>query len=786
MYDTQINSLLDTYNANTLYEMMLATPTFGKGTKKPAKQAMLDLMREKYFTPERIVTSLDKLNKTERDVLNRLLLYGEVEVASKNFQRELERAKLVEAPPTTKSQFNHSGVSYSNDTYNGTPHKPISKVYADVIARLTYYGLVFSREPVSDYSASFKVQFHPAALVFVPDFVRQHLPQPEPLPETASDWSPASSKTGDPTALLRELYLYWDFVRRTPLELLQSGMVGKRPLRALNTVMINADTKVDDPGKEEETDKLYLYRLILQELKLIKVEQNRLVAKDVKSPADFWMLDSDAQISAFLRAWLTLPVVIELTPQTRVFYPQGKAARTLFIDLLSKRRPQWHEPVDWVEFLSNKDRAFLYPRRTQLESRNNYQAYYELGYYRDTAQLIQLHNQGELEFVRFVFERILFPFGLVELGDEGDEKKPWVAARLTAGGVKVLKLFSVGESRTLFDPPVEYVVQTPSAPSAPSTPNEGRIVLQPNFQILAMGPVSLAALATLDRFAERRKADATVFEYHLTRQSVYDGLQRGLTSTEIETFLRTVSNAEVPQNVRRSLQEWGAHHERIVFRSGVTLLQAASPELLAKLSNDEHVRAHLQRSLTPEVGLVTQIQTTPLIHALIQVGLLPAISNDQPAAANHSVTMSEAGVIQPIHAVPSLHLSGRLARFAEKTDGGWRVTQASVRKAGGNRQKISELLSEMAALQRGELPENLIDAVKKWGAYYGSATVDTFTLVEFSDRNTLNELLKHPKLKEILSPFKAGERTIAAIPTKQQREVEKVLKELGVELPLLK
>jgi hypothetical protein len=125
-----------------------------------------------------------------------------------------------------------------------------------------------------------------------------------------------------------------------------------------------------------------------------------------------------------------------------------------------------------------------------------------------------------------------------------------------------------------------------------------------------------------------------------------------------------------------------------------------------------------------------------------------------------------------------------LARIAEVSKTGWHLTKSSVRNASGNRKQVEELLAELRKLHRGELPEAVVANVKKWGLYYGSATVETLTLIEFSDRNILNELLKHPKLKETLVPYKAGDRAVMTVAAKDLKQVQKLLTDLGVEIKL--
>ncbi|MEZ4731492.1 MAG: helicase-associated domain-containing protein [Caldilineaceae bacterium] len=310
----------------------------------------------------------------------------------------------------------------------------------------------------------------------------------------------------------------------------------------------------------------------------------------------------------------------------------------------------------------------------------------------------------------------------------------------------------------------------------------GRLIIQPNFQLLAIGPVALATLAKLDLFAERRKADLTVFEYHLSRESVYQGQQAGLHSDEIVAFLQTVSGAPLPQNLERSLHEWGAHHERIVFRSGITLLQAADAQILADLLTTEPaVGEQVARVVAPGVALVRKGAEQRLLQALLASDRLPAISDDQAASADHSVTIDKTGLITPLHAVPSLHLRGRLARFAEEhAPGQWRLTATTVRQAGGSRKKVLALLDELGKLQHGDLPAEVASLVRQWGGYYGEVGAATVTLLEFRDAHALAELLAQPELQNHLTPFPAGQRALALVAAKQLPTVKHILQTLGI------
>lgn len=770
MVDPQLQQLLDAYNSDTLAEIAKAGGIIFPGGKKPGKQKLIEMMAEEFFTRQRVTAALDKLSRSEHAVLVRLQQAGNT-LPSSSFQRLLERSQLAEAPPAP------ARGSYGG--YEGSPHRPNSKVYNDLLARLTYHGLVFSQLSVDmTGSYSYKLKYDPGTTILIPEVVARHLPPPPPLVETLEKLNLAKTVTGDGQLLLRNLYLYWDFVRRTPVDLLQSGMVGKRHLKAINSVLLVTDPTVDDAGSEDQTAMLYFYRQLLSALKLLKVSAGRLqTLLPTGNEGHFWALAPFDQMVRLLQAWCQLAATPELDATTSRFGANASQARTRLLELLNQRGTSWNYPADLMEQLQNKDRNYLFPQRSAAEAGKGNYVFYQYGYYGDSKSILKLLDGAEEKLIRFTLEQILAPFGLAELGFENADSATWSAARLTPNGQAVLKKYHAGSSHSLKEAKPDYGVQQADEASA----HEGRVVVQPNFQILAMGPVPISTLAFLDRFAERRKADRTVFEYYLTRQSVYGGLQDGLTASEIENALRNYNDGTLPQNVQRSLHEWGAHHDRIVFRSDVTLLQTATTDLLNLLLEDAKTGRYLERGLTPEVALLNKGQINKLQQALLDKAMLPAVSDDQPSAADHSVTISPDGAIRPIHSVPNLHLTGRLARIAEEGKQGWKLTQRSVRKAAGNRKKVEELLAELNKLQRSDLPEALVANIKKWGLYYGTAAIETLTLIEFSDRNTLNEVLKHPQLKDKLAPYKAGERAVVTVEAKDLKQVRQILSELGVE-----
>lgn len=762
----EIDTLLNSYHAQTLWRMAYAAGLeVMRGSKKLNKRDLIPKMRAEFFTQERVRASWNKLSQRERQVLNRLLLHGG-KVAKKAFRREVIRAGLAtKAPEIEKPKhphYYHSGVPYARGVYNGDPDRKRSRVFDDIIARLTYRGLVFSQDaPLTSGNTPYKMQFHPAATLYVPAAVRRYLPEPEPVPTPLASWKPARVESGAPALLLRDMYIYWDMVRRNKVSLIQSGLVGKRWLKAINKALISPDPLVKEATRETQTGKLYLLRQLLTKCKLVHSSRSMLrpTERDPLHIPDFWGLGQAEQLRLCLAAWPALKGQNELGDSADRYQPHYQHARQAVLDALKKTPPDvWMETDEFLEQIKTQDVDFLFAEHSNIENYRGRRYYnYSYGYYyQDPQKLLEALEQFEATFVSKCLTGFLRQTGTVELGYDGDALKGF---RLTPAGQAILGINPAGQPQD----------------------ETGKLVIQPNFQLLALGPVSLALLAQLDLFAGREGADMGAFDYRLSRESVYRAQQMGMEVKDILRFLEQNGAADLPQNVRRSLDEWGANHERIVFCTGVNLLQAASADLLTRLAQEPRVGAHIARPVAADVALVEKGSQEQLIAALVEQGLFPAVSGAQPEAADHSVIVHQDGTIHPIHTVPSLHLRGRLSRLAEETGNGeWKLTPASIRQAGGSRSKVLRLLEELNKLNRGPFPANLTGQLKAWGGYYGRAAAETLTLIEFRDRAALEELVSCPDLQPYLTPFPTQDRALAVVPAEKLPQVKEILARFGV------
>jgi hypothetical protein len=765
----EIKHILDSYHFSTLIRMAEAAhlPTTTPDGKKLRKKQLIAAMQADYFTEKRVRASWERLSGRERAALNRILLRGG-SVATKSLRRELIRAGLAtEAPEREEPRsYYYSGVPYDRGAYEGTPTSPSSRVFEDVMARLTYRGLVFSQSAATNsVGAPFKIQFHPTDTVYVPRVVRRYLPEPDPVATALADWQPEQIEASAPAILLRDLYLYWDYARKNEVNFIQAGTVAKRHLKAVNQILLMPDPLLKDARSETETGRLYLLRQLLEACRLAQPSGGMLkpAGKSALAVPAFWEKPQAEQLAACLKAWPHLQGASGLPRQADSYGARHAHARTALLAALREQRPgRWIEPDELLEHVQSRDPDFLFDEHTRVENcrRGGYYSSYAHGYYsKNRESLLKQFEQFEAQFVNECLTGFLHETGVVELGYTGDRL---AGLHITPAGARMLGL-------------------QPAEPSEPP-PATGKLIVQPNFQLLAIGSVSLALLAQLDLFAEREQADRGAFAYRLTRESVYRAQQLGMGAAAVQAIIERHAHTDLPQNVRRSLEEWAARHERIVFRTGVSLLQAASPEMLDELMESPDTGTHFARAATPEVALLKRDGREALVSALVAQGLFPAISGDRPESADRGVVVQEDGTIRPVHAVPSLHLRGRLSRLAEEGDGAWTLTPTSVRRAGGSRKKVLALLEELERLHRGRVPVALVERVKAWGGYYGRAAAETLTLIEFDDQVALDELRARPDIAPYLIPFPAEGRALAVVPGGKLEELRSILSQLGVEV----
>lgn len=815
---TTLADLLAGYKASALTTVGAANGWFRHGVPK---QEMVRRLAAELAQPDHVRRSVAQLDGAARAALELLQHMGGASDADELRGPLQDDGVVARAPRTARNSWD---VPTGDPAGDGT-------TFPDVVARLEVRGLALGSgslgpsSSVSDFGAS--------ARYVIPAEVLGLLPPPPPLPAPRPPTFEREAP-GDPNAFGRQLYLTWSYLWRHKPRLLNSGLLSKRDVTALAAQM---DPKPDMSAVSHEDDLPYLHfqRVLLEALGLVAWPDVHACRVDEATGGRFWSQPLDARAAAWFDAWQAAIGWHELTRlptvkwTTSAVSERSRAPKALLAAraFLAGRLGEIGQAGEWVGVraaaaaIRRTGRAFLLPKEPRRGSGSyggyfstygsygsprNYSSRYSrwgnpLGWEFDPVADDQMGwERVETELIRSVILSLhwlgLCDVGLDDAAGAAARAGAGPAARTAAGakakpraGTQVVAYRLNELGRSVLGPPSAKRAQAAAGRGArpgavDDTDHGARIVVQPNFHVLAIGPVPVARLMRLERFADRVGTDR-VIEYALTRASVYRGQLDGLSGARIVATLAELSGAEVPQNVARSIDEWQRLHEMIVVHRRAVLVQTADEALMGRLAasagpgaGDEAVFARVADSPT----LARAVDAARLADAFAQLGLAPATRHD-PAAAG-TVTLAPDGAVRPRHKLIGLYLLGQLQRLAEwdAASGRWMLTAASAARA--QRELGLDAPAQLArwsVLCAGEPPEWLDRRLKAWCAHYGSAKVHRPVLVELPGDGALDDVLADPRAAALARRFKPR-GPLVEVDEGDLGALAAVLAEFGIEL----
>ena len=118
------------------------------------------------------------------------------------------------------------------------------------------------------------------------------------------------------------------------------------------------------------------------------------------------------------------------------------------------------------------------------------------------------------------------------------------------------------------------------APRPPAT-EDGRLVVQPSFEVLAPPHTPPYVIALLGRFAKLQHADRFV-TFRIDEDSVQAAIDEGATPEDLLTLLTTHAERALPQNVAVTIRSWSRVSQRAVLSQGLAVqLDNAEQKALA-------------------------------------------------------------------------------------------------------------------------------------------------------------------------------------------------------------
>ncbi|MBI3913661.1 MAG: helicase-associated domain-containing protein [Chloroflexi bacterium] len=762
-----LKELLQQYDANIL---KIIAREHGIEPKNTPKNTLTDLLARKLAERDEVERALTRVGSAEREILGLVQRAGG-EIATSVLENSLKKSKQI-APSAKEPAIWRLRQAGGDPNYKGKPK------LKDAAAHLTLIGLAFAREVIQrSYGSKQVIGWELGRYLIIPPEIRALLPSfVEDKPAIKSE--PARSVSGSARNFQRDLSRYWSFVRREgKLDMTTQGWVYKKTTTELGKALgWNDKSKLD----EKNNSYFFFLRRMLGALSLMNTEQvsdwnailpTTFAASDEKN---FWALPPAERVKQSFAAYLDTTTWNELRipkgtyglDHRRPAPQQLKTARRVVIEKIKPRGASaWVALADVIDDLRLGNYEFLFPRSKNAPA-YGYSSNYSTPYYNSNNSYGVTYNNitdeatgwdlVEGAIITHILTGPLHWLGLTDVGFDGDTP---IAYRLTAMGAWLLGLGTE--------------IQITEA--------GGRVVVQPNFQIVAMEPIADQVLMTLDEFTQFEGGDRAL-TYRLTRESVYRGQRTGWDAARMIAYLEEATHTPLPQNVKRSLEEWQALHERVTIRRGVTILQAEDAATLDELFANATVAPKLGRRVGADVALADE-KAQAVNNTLRDADWLAVFTRHGQTDAPASVATDVEGNVTLVHRTPSIYAYEGIEPFAERIDARHaRITPASVAAATKQNLSVPTMLARLRQVHRGEIPAKLITRLKAWGKYYGGAKLGALTLLEFRDDQARGELLDDPELKPHLERFEAGNRPLARVRAESLARVKELLAERGVDI----
>jgi hypothetical protein len=616
--------------------------------------------------------------------------------------------------------------------------------------------------------------------------------------------------------LQRALYLYWSLVARARdgLPLVNSHLLSRVALRQVLEQMA-AFSRFWEPLSTEqvhtESDAPYLLflRLLLMKLGLLQERQGML---RVAPARDFFALPLAERAWRCFQLWLESPFWNELAFVANVVAQPGPSpldaaheeavrSRQLVVEHVFQVAPEtWHALPTFIARMKLYIPYLLFPRqygaRTERYSLGSNPYGWNFRLRRGWLTPREGWHVVEGGFIRSLISGPLVWLGVVEANSE-----------------EHADAFCLAQGASLLASPTEAQVEAEVW---------GRLVVQPNFDLVALAPVSEALLLNLDQFAERVRLEH-IAQYHVSKASVTHAVQLGLTAEGIQEMLEQGVGGPIPQNVRYSLQEWERQARRVELWRATTLLEVDEPALLDALFEDQETRPWLLRRLAPTLAEVATAHLEHLQDALWQRDYLPAQTSAeryQGLLTSSTLPTHEAqwyllpdGLLQPRYPLTNLYLTTELERFtaadaafeaspgadadgvsenketdlayASSTANGWRrITPASLHHALANGLELEQIIRFLQHYCVNGIPGSFLVHLKLWGNGYSESPamhIEPAPLLSLSSQ-ALQDILADEEIGPILgAPIPAEKRLVYVDPANLARVIA-LLRERGFEV----
>lgn len=743
-----------------------------------------------------VVRVIHDLEPLEAAILRELVACGG-RANSRDLALYLTGGDLLMARPESVAENDgfHPQTVRTVNSLGTPPQYPVAHphgVFEQAVRKLLLQGLLYWGKQTNFAARDYASGIHDGVLI-VPEVVkavvRDIWGNDAPFSTVLSQYDATVDVGEGIRTLQRSLYLYWSLVAslREGLALVNSGLLARAALRQVMEQMGQAgQTGQKTLGElvRQETDVPYLMflRLLLMRLGLLQERQGSLHAVNAQA---FFSLPLAERARRCYSLWQDTPFWNEMLYLPDISVRPGPSPFDLpFDEVIHSRHVvlerveheslgEWHDLMTFLARTKLYAPYLLFPRNYGSRAERYMSGSNPYGWDFRLKRGWLTHREGwhmvEGGFIRAVITGPLHWFGLIEV----DNEVAPTTFRLYPGALFLLS---------------SVLPRNTEIPA-------GRLIVQPNFELIALAPVAEALLVKLDRFAERVSLEH-IAQYRINKASVTRAIQTGLHAEDIKTILEQASGGDVPQNVQYSLSEWERQARRIEMWSGATLLEVDESVLLDELFANEQARPLLGRRLAPLLAEVAPHQLEAVETFLWQRNYLPSVvaapTQGTVSDADHFVVrepqwrLHDDGLLQPFYAVVDLYLLAEAEHFSDRDETtGWRrITPTALQRAHDAHIPLDFIMRFLQQYCEGGIPPSFLIRLKLWGGGYPeqhAVAIERTPMVRLSAQ-VLQDLRADSELAPLLGSEIEQESRLVRISADDVERVVELLKERGFEV----
>ena len=303
-------------------------------------------------------------------------------------------------------------------------------------------------------------------------------------------------------------------------------------------------------------------------------------------------------------------------------------------------------------------------------------------------------------------------------------------------------------------------------------------IVQPNFDVIVfLDRASPAHLSFLERIAERKPSEGVTALYHLTRETVYAGLESGIHPDSLVETLSKACDYPLPDNIKQTLSDWAERREQLTVYQASSILEFPTQKARdVALSKKQSTGTPIGERFLLLTGAGRIKSMAALVSQTIDYYGLPV----------RCVKALEDGTLRINPARADLLIRGELASWAEpdvEDANCWRVTRASVQKTVSSGWTAEKIIDSLSVRLPNELPPLLAVAIRAWAkprANLTTVAVATDLVLQVADAEVAQAIggstLLRPYLRNRLGPQTfVVDRTLL-------KEFRKKLEGLGLEI----